>query len=146
MTDKELRKLSRLELLELLLEASRENEKLREKLEKIKQENNTARNIENLSMATKQVNNVLEYANNLTDVLRKTTQEVFTAGSKSQNEKAKLQRTPEEKQHVISDRNLYWRIMNVYAKNNEALNILPDDIQNDVRDRIKGIIDSRKNG
>ena len=35
-TDKELKKLSRLELLELLLTESRENERLREELEKIK--------------------------------------------------------------------------------------------------------------
>ncbi len=145
MTDKELRKLSRLELLELLLEASRENEKLKEKIEKMKQENNTARNIENLSTATKQVSNVLEYANNLTDVLRKTTQEVVTANSAAQNEKAKPQRTPEAKQSAISDRNLYWRIMNTYAKNHEALDVLPDDIRNDVRDRIRGILESRKN-
>ena len=73
MTDKELRKLSRLELLELLLEASRENEKLKEKIAKMKQESNAAKSIENLSATTKQVSTVLEYANNLTDTLRKTT-------------------------------------------------------------------------
>ncbi len=145
MTDKELRKLSRLELLELLLEASRENEKLREKLEKLKQEKNAARSIENLSATTKQVSTVLEYANNLTDTLRKTTHEVVTAGVKPQGERSTVQRTPEDKQPVISDRSLYWRIMNVYAKNDEALDVLPDDIRNDVRDRIRGIIESRKN-
>lgn len=36
MTDKELRKLSRIDLLELLLEKSRENEKLKEELEQVK--------------------------------------------------------------------------------------------------------------
>ena len=49
MTDKELRKLSRLELLELLLEATKENQRLKEKIEKMKIENRTAQNIENLS-------------------------------------------------------------------------------------------------
>ena len=39
MTDKELKKLSRLELLELLLAESRENERLRAEIEQIKQEN-----------------------------------------------------------------------------------------------------------
>lgn len=37
MTDKELRRLSRAELLELLLEANRENERLRSKLQKTKE-------------------------------------------------------------------------------------------------------------
>lgn len=146
MTDKELRKLSRLELLELLLEASRENEKLKEKIAKMKQESNAAKSIENLSATTKQVSTVLEYANNLTDTLRKTTHEVVTAGTKPQSERSSVQKAPEEKQPVISDRNLYWRIMNVYAKNDEALDVLPDDIRNDVRDRIRGILESRKNG
>ena len=146
MTDKELRKLSRLELLELLLEASRENEKLKEKIAKMKQESNAAKSIENLSATTKQVSTVLEYANSLTDTLRKTTHEVVTAGTKTQRERSSVQKAPEEKQPVISDRNLYWRIMNVYAKNDEALNVLPDDIRNDIRDRIRGILESRKNG
>ena len=145
MTDKELRKLSRLELLELLLEASRENEKLKEKIAKMKQESNAAKSIENLSATTKQVSTVLEYANNLTDTLRKTTHEVVTAGTKTQSERSSVQKAPEEKQPVISDRNLYWRIMNVYAKNDEALDVLPDDIRNDIRDRIRGILESRKN-
>lgn len=145
MTDKELRKLSRLELLELLLEVSRENEKLKEKLERIKTENDAAKSIENLSVTTKQVSNVLEYANSLTDVLRKTTQEVVTAGTKNQDKNTKTERTPEEKQTAVSDRNLYWRIMSFYAKNDKALNILPSDISSDVRNRIQGILKSRKN-
>ena len=52
MTDKELRKLSRLELLELLLEASKENRKLKEKINRLIAENQTAKNIENLSVVT----------------------------------------------------------------------------------------------
>ena len=51
MTDKELRKLSRLELLELLLEASNENKKLKEKIVALKADIKTAQNIENLSLA-----------------------------------------------------------------------------------------------
>lgn len=41
MTDKELRKLNRRELLELLLEQSRENERLREELEQTKEQLNS---------------------------------------------------------------------------------------------------------
>ncbi len=49
MTDKELKKLSRLELLELLLTESRENERLREELEKIKQENVIMKSVQYLN-------------------------------------------------------------------------------------------------
>ena len=49
MTDKELKKLSRLELLELLLTESRENERLREELEKIKQENTIKKSAQHLN-------------------------------------------------------------------------------------------------
>ena len=49
MTDKELKKLSRLELLELLLTESRENERLREELEKLKQENTILKSAEQLN-------------------------------------------------------------------------------------------------
>lgn len=49
MTDKELKKLSRLELLELLLAESRENERLRAELEQIKQENTIKKNVQKLN-------------------------------------------------------------------------------------------------
>lgn len=49
MTDKELKKLSRLELLELLLAESRENERLREEIEKLKQENTIIRSAQQLN-------------------------------------------------------------------------------------------------
>ena len=48
MTDKELTKLSRLELLELLLAESRENERLRAEIEQIKQENTIIKSVQQL--------------------------------------------------------------------------------------------------
>lgn len=54
-TDKELKKLSRLELLELLLAESRENERLRAELEEIKQENAVKKSAEQLSETSKQL-------------------------------------------------------------------------------------------
>lgn len=70
MTDKELKKLSRLELLELLLEVSKENETLKEKIEELKIENEKARSIENLSAATHKIESALKYANTLTGTLK----------------------------------------------------------------------------
>ncbi|MBR3588415.1 MAG: hypothetical protein IKL16_02515 [Clostridia bacterium] len=52
MTDKELKKLSRLELLELLLTESRENERLRAELEKIKQENTIKKSAQHLNQTS----------------------------------------------------------------------------------------------
>ena len=138
MTDKELRKLSRLELLELLLEATKENERLKEKIKKMNDENRTAQKIENLSVATHQVENALKYANTLTDTLKGTSSEAVTTNNKAEKQYAY------DKQSPISDRDLYWRLMGFYSKNQEALGLLPDGIRNDVIFRIREILERIK--
>ena len=60
MTDKELKKLSRLELLELLLTETRENEKLREELDKIKKENSIEKSAQLLNETAKQLDETLK--------------------------------------------------------------------------------------
>lgn len=66
MTDKELKKLSRADLLELLLEESRENERLREKLrvasEKLKDRTILIQNAGSIAEAAMQLNHVFEAA------------------------------------------------------------------------------------
>jgi hypothetical protein len=59
-TDKELKKLSRLELLELLLNETRENEKLREELDKIKKENSIEKSAQLLNETAKQLDETLK--------------------------------------------------------------------------------------
>ncbi len=59
-TDKELKKLSRLELLELLLVESRENERLREELEKIKQENVIIKSAQHLNETSENLDETSE--------------------------------------------------------------------------------------
>lgn len=59
-TDKELKKLSRLELLELLLTETRENERLREELEKAKQENSIEKSAVLLNETAKQLETALQ--------------------------------------------------------------------------------------
>lgn len=144
MTDKELKKLSRLELLEMLLEVSKENEKLRKSLEKTKLENKAAKSIANLSATTKQMNTALEYVNSLTDILRKTTLEIATAKTAGIADNQRIQSAPSKIHSSVSDRNLYWRIIAFYARNDSALQLMPDDIQSEVRNRIKSILESRK--
>lgn len=59
-TDKELKKLSRLELLELLLAETRENEKLREELAKAKKENSIEKSAVILNETAKQLDEALQ--------------------------------------------------------------------------------------
>ena len=66
MTDKNLKKLSRADLLELLLEESKENERLREKLrvasEKLKDKTILIENAGSIAEAAMRLNNVFEAA------------------------------------------------------------------------------------
>ena len=139
MTDKELRKLSRLELLELLLDASKENRELKEKIEILKAESKTAQNIENLSMATRHVEEALRYANSITDALKTAPEKVAMPRSS-----VKPQSFIAGKDSTLSDKDIYRRILCFFANNDEKLSVFPSDIENDVRERIKSIINKRK--
>lgn len=147
MTDKELRKLSRLELLEVLLEESKENEKLRKALKNSKSEAAMTEGIKKISDMTKQVNEVLEFANSLSINLKEAAKRASlnsldtyrpeAVGSAAQNSSSQAAGE--------ADRELYWRILAFYAKNESALNSLPSDIQSDVRFRINKVLSSIKN-
>ena len=128
MTDKELRKLSRLELLELLLEASRKNKKLIEKIKKLTEENQTAKNIENLSAVTNQVEAVLKYANSLTDTLK--AGNVTATGTALKIDSIPKSENPESKSQGISDR-----------ENEDKLDVFPEDIENLIRERLAKILE-----
>jgi ABC-type transporter Mla subunit MlaD len=130
MTDKELRKLSRLELLELLLEATKENQKLKDTIKKMKIENQTAQSIENLSTATHKVESALKYANSLTDTLKGTAKDSVQINKNTSN----------NINQVKNDREIYWRMMAYFSKNNHLLTLLPDDLRNDISERIKEVL------
>lgn len=131
MTDKELRKLSRLELLELLLEASKENKKLKDQIDILKAENATAQNIRNLSEATLQVENALRYANGLVDTLKAAPEKVAPVNGEN---------VSREKAGSISDREIYWHLMSFYYKKPEAMLVLPERLRNDISERIKEVL------
>lgn len=71
MTDKELKKLSKLELLELLLTETRENSRLKEELEKAKQENTIETSARYLNETTTQLEDALEKVSLMMDNLCK---------------------------------------------------------------------------
>ena len=136
MTDKELKKLSRLELLELLLDVSKENRKLKENIKKLNADNKIAESIEQLSVITRQVENSLAYANDLTRTL-------YEASDKSalSNESVKNTNSQSDK---VSDVDIYRRMLRFFAKNDDKLSVFPADIENDVRERIRSILERRK--
>lgn len=134
-TDKELRKLSRLELLELLLEVSNENKKLKEKIITLKAESKTAQNIENLSLVARQVENTLKYANSLTDSLKTVV--------KDESKSVSIQET-QAKSDLIQDRDIYILMLRFFVQNDDKLNVFPADIENIVRMRIKSILERKK--
>lgn len=139
MTDKELKKLSRLELLELLLESSKENKELKEKINKLKLEKRTAQSIENLSAATQQIESALKYANTLTNALREAPSAKFSAPDSLKSYPQKEEPSYRVKSSD-SDRDIYWRTMGFFARNKEALDMLPEDLKNDVENRINDIL------
>lgn len=147
MTDKELRKLSRLELLELLLEVSNENRKLKEKIITLKAESKTAQNIENLSLVVRQVETTLKYANSLTDSLSAAVKGELKNKPETEvennSENLRIQEI-EVKSDPLQDRDIYIRMLRFFALNDDKLNVFPADIENDVRTRIKSILE-RKN-
>ena len=143
MTDKELRKLSRLELLELLLEASKENKKLKEEIGRLQEDKKTTQNIENLSVITLQVESALKYANSITDTL-KTTSGDSTASVADNKSAAEKSGEAADGQDRLSDVEIYRRMLSFFAKNDDKLSVFPTDIENDVRARIKSILEKRK--
>ncbi len=136
MTDKELKKLSRLELLELLLDVSKENRKLKEHINKLKADNETAQSIEHLSVMTRQVENALVYANNLTRALDRNSDK-----SSPSNEPVKNTVSESDK---VSDVEIYRQMLSFFAQNDDKLSIFPSETENVVRARIRSILERRK--
>ena len=138
MTDKELRKLSRLELLELLLDASKENKQLKEQIDRLTAENKTARNIENLSVITRQVERTLEYANGIADSLKEPSGKANSVNTDVRERKA----------HAVSDSlsdvEIYRQMLSFFAQNDDKLSVFPSEVENAVRARIKSILEKRK--
>lgn len=93
MTDKELKRLSRLELLELLLTETRENERLREELAKAKKENSIEKSATLLNETAKQLDEALKRVSSMNTMPTDagSTAKKSSVGNKGfQNKKPKL--------------------------------------------------------
>ncbi len=131
MTDKELKKLSRLELLELLLEESRENERLRTELERLRLEGDMVNASQRISQATEQLDTVIDNAKRLADTL----DPAYTATERQSDNK----NTESVKKVRSVDADIYKRIMVFFSRNPRSIIFLPEDIRSDVEKRLREI-------
>lgn len=151
MTEKELKKLNRLELLELLLSEIRDNERLRIENERLRNDataNETA--LGSLSEIT-EISKQLTYALGVAQKLSSYASENYARGKAAPSVKQDYPSATAEKEadkglmkRVQSDRELYWRIMGYYNSHSEAMDPLPDDIRSDAELRLKGINDAKQ--
>ncbi len=140
MTEKELRKLSRLELLELLLDASRENEKLKEKIKQMELENRTAHNIEALYDTTCLLETTLASANKLTENLKNKEQADIPV-IRNTREVIPDKRLPVSmRRKPVSDKDLYCRMLHFFTISRDALQIFPADLARDVTTRVEDLL------
>lgn len=129
MTEKEIKKLSRLELLELLLEASSENQKLKNHIEKLQIDLENAHSIQHLSAAIDQVEKVLARANRIVN-----TNGTITPPSNN---------AVEEDVHAplnLLDKQIYAHLLAFYADNASLLTSLPLELQIAIKERIPSVL------
>ncbi len=138
MNEKKLKKLSRLELLELLFEVSKENEQLREENGEIKRllENNTAdsrtadslvsgaRAIEDAVSEIKKISEMLSLTADGNSVLRdsKTSDETVQTALLSQ-----------------ADTELFYGILKLFRQKPFLISVLPEELKGRLRDRLDRI-------
>lgn len=141
MTEKELKKLSRLELLELLLAEIKENEKLRDEKEAIRVASSetdvTDISLSEISGLTQRLGAVLGVAERLTMSLQN------TVADKKERQPAPVM-DDETRKRIISDRELYWRMMYYFDSHPDKTECLPEDIAADIARRLKGINDAKQ--
>lgn len=142
MNEKELRKLKRLEILELLLEQSAINEKLKQELFELRNKNNASELTENLEKMISQMNSALDNVNHITDNLQNMSKEE-TGPEYIENKNDKYVPFQQEND-TVTNKNLYGRIMYFFWQNEDVLSSFPDELQKDIRTKLRGILNDRK--
>lgn len=143
MTDKELRKLSRLELLELLLKESSENRKLQAELDKLKSENSIAKTSERLMETAEQFDTSLQNVEGLVAVIQK-----FFSAENAELSQIVTHTVPENTDNITNakkkkpseDADIYRRLMIFFARNMNYLSYLPDNLSEDISRRLAKIL------
>lgn len=152
MTYEKLKKLNRLEILELLLEQSKLNEKLKQEIDDLKNKSNVTisseksgiMSTEKIESLTLQLTSALEYADSLTEKLKNIPETERPAENKVK-ENNNVHNVPAEQKNVeVTNKNLYGRIMYFFWQNDDVLSSLPDELQKDIRTKLRGILNDRK--
>lgn len=125
MTDKELKKLSRLELLELLLRETKENERLKKEINELTEEREAEKSARYLSEAVRQVDESLKKAKAITDNL--------SGISRSKPIK-----------DISPDANIYTRLIAFLVNNKDVMALLPENLSSDILNRINEVISPEK--
>ncbi len=133
MTDKELRKLSRLELLEMLLDVSKENENLKQIIEKYEAEDKVSRNIAYLAEATDKLNSAIEQINKFSDKNQN------SPDSPRQTQASPARENTGNQKSKHPDGELYCHIITAFARDESTMSLLPEQLQNKIKNRIKEI-------
>lgn len=157
MTEKELKKLTRLEILELLLEQTKINEELKQEIQQL---NSAQVSIESLERLSAQMNFTLSVMGTLvgdlnkfsedgSDLIKKAEEAValYRKAEADNNSHAEEKHDAElSRKHKSGDEDekLYCRIIHFYTHTENAQHPLPADIMRDVRARLRDIIDEKK--
>lgn len=142
MNEKELKKLKRLEILELLLEQSAINENMKQELQELKNRNNAAELTENLEKMISQMNYAIENVDHIADKLQQMSKK--EPGAESIENKNDRVVSVQQKNDTVTNKNLYGRIMYFFWQNDDVLSSLPDELQKDIRTKLRGILNDRK--
>ena len=129
MTEKELKKLSRLELLELLLEASKENQELKERNGQLKAQIETVQRIDKLSATVEQMEDALQSVHRLTANLQ--------SKGCTDAPAAPVDDCPEPS---LLDKEIYRRLLKFYSENPALATALPLELQYAIRERGPAIL------
>lgn len=141
MTDKELKKLSRLELLELLLIESHENQKLKHQLDRIQRDHAMALSVEQLNESSHQLQSALEQVLSLSDSLDKSLAQISESSNRAPSPAAPKE--PEEPQPPAKAENIdaaiYKSIISFFIDTPDAIFIFPDHLRQALTNRLKEI-------
>lgn len=157
MNDKDMKKLSRLEILELLLEQTKINEKLNKKVEQLNKEKKSVINTKIIDVLSEKMDSVLEKANTVECKLSELSEKQDCFADVVKDVVFEHEKYPtvenEDTQEVYyhpnvnvyqEDELIYCKIIHFYAEKENSSKPLPTEIVTEVRERLRSILNERE--